>query len=73
MRGSRRSDGAKKLIGRKRVALVDTKDHISVFAVVPANVQGRETLPALDNGKEMWLSLRLALLDCALKVKRCQE
>jgi putative transposase len=40
--------------------------------VVPANVQDRDTLPALDAGKQRWPSLRLALLDGAFTAGRCQ-
>lgn len=73
VRGPRGYDGAKKLVGRKRVALVDAEGHVLALAVVPANVQDRDTLPALDAGKEKWPSLRLALLDGAFTAKRCQE
>ena len=72
VRGPRGYDGAKKLVGRKRVALVDAGGHILALAVVPANVQDRDTLPALDDGKVMWPSLRLALLDGAVTAERCQ-
>ena len=73
VRGPRGYDGAKKLVGRKRVMLVDAGGHILALAVVPANVQDRDTLPALDDGKVMWPSLRLALLDGAFTAERCQE
>lgn len=65
VRGPRGYDGAKKLVGRKRVALVDADGHILALAVVPANVQDRDTLPALDEAKPTWPSLRLAILDGA--------
>ena len=60
--GPRGYDGAKKLVGRKRAALVDAEGYVLALAVLPANVQDRCTLPALDNGKQTWPSLRLASL-----------
>ncbi|WP_187278186.1 IS5 family transposase [Methylobacterium sp. WL7] len=72
VRGPRGYDAAKKVVGRKRVALVDAEGHGLAFAVVPANVQDRDTLPALDAGKEHWPSLRLAILDGAFTAERCQ-
>ncbi|WP_419829966.1 IS5 family transposase [Methylobacterium sp.] len=74
VRGSRGYDGAKKLVGRKRVALVDAEGHILAVAVVPANVQDRDTLSsALDDGKKQWPSLRLAILDGGFTAERCRE
>ena len=73
VRGPRGYDGAKRLVGRKRVALVDAEGHILALAVVPANVQDRATPPALDDGKAAWPSLRLALLDGAFTAERCRE
>ncbi len=73
VRGPRGYDGAKKLVGRKRVALVDAEGHWLAVAVVPANVQDRDTLTALDDGKEQWPSLRLAILDGAFTAERCRE
>ncbi len=73
VRGPRGYDGAKKLVGRKRVALADAEGHVLALAVVPASVQDRDTLPALDHGKEKWPSLRLAILDGAFTAERCQE
>ena len=73
VRGPRGYDGAKKLVGRKRVALVDGEGHILALAVVPANVQDRDTLPALDTGKVEWPSLRLAILDGAFTAERCER
>lgn len=73
VRGPRGYDGAKKLVGRKRVALVDAEGHVLALAVVPANVQDRDTLLALDDGKEQWPSLRLAILDGAFTAERCQD
>lgn len=58
VRGPRGYDGAKKLVGRKHVALVDAEGHVLALAVVPANVQDRDTLPALDDGKELRLASR---------------
>ncbi|WP_050735622.1 IS5/IS1182 family transposase [Methylobacterium sp. ARG-1] len=72
-RGPRGYDGAKKLVGRKRVALVDAEDHVLALVVVPANVQDRDTLPALNDGKEQWPSLRLAIFDGAFMAERCQD
>ncbi len=73
VRGPRGYDGAKKVVGRNRVALVDAEGHVLALTVVPANVQDRDTLPALDDGKEKWPSLRLALLDGAFTAERCRE
>src|SRR3954463_4839990 len=42
-------------------------------AVVPASVQDRDTLEALDPGKAAWPSLREAILDGAFTAARCQE
>ncbi|CAO4191880.1 transposase [Methylorubrum extorquens] len=72
LRGPCGYDGAKKVVGRKRVALVDVEGHVLALAIVPANVQDRDTLPALDDGKGKWLSLRLALLDGAFTAERCR-
>jgi transposase len=55
------------------MALVDAEGHILALAVVPANVQDRDTLPALDDGKAAWPSLRLALLDGAFTAERCED
>jgi putative transposase len=73
VRGPRGYDGAKKLVGRKRVAMVDAEGHVLALAVVPANVQDRDTLPALDDGKPAWPSLRLAVLDGAFTAERCED
>src|SRR3954465_7810003 len=43
VRGPRGYDGAKKVWGRKRVALVDAEGHRLAVAVVPAGVQERDT------------------------------
>lgn len=60
------------MVGRKRVALVDADGNWLAVAVVPALVQDRDTLPALDAGKQAWPSLRVAILDGAFTAKRCQ-
>jgi transposase len=72
VRGPRGYDAAKRVVGRKRVALVDTEGHWLAVAVVPASVQERDTLTALDNGKAAWPSLRVAILDGAFNAERCQ-
>ena len=42
-------------------------------AVVPACVQVRDTLPAMDAGKAEWPSLREVILDGAFTAERCRE
>jgi transposase len=71
VRGPRGYDAAKRMVGRKRVALVDADGHWLAVAVVPASVQERDTLPALDSGKEAWPSLRVAIFDGAFTAERC--
>src|SRR3954453_6691575 len=61
VRGPGGYDRAKKRVGRKRVALVDAEGHILALAVVPANVQDRDTLPALDDSKTAGPTLRLGV------------
>jgi putative transposase len=73
VRGPRGYDAAKRVLGRKRVALVDAEGNWLAIAVVPASTQDRDTLPALDVGKAAWPSLRLAILDGAFAAERCQE
>ncbi|GAB6841155.1 IS5-like element ISMac15 family transposase [Methylorubrum rhodinum] len=73
VRGPRGYDGAKKIVGRKRVMMVDAEGHVLALAVVPADVQDCDTLPTLDEGKPLWLSLRLAVLDGVFRAKRCEE
>src|ERR687883_1422050 len=51
VRGPRGYDAGKKVLGRKRVALVDAEGHWLAVAVGPASVQGRGALPALDAGE----------------------
>jgi hypothetical protein len=46
------------VVGRKRVALVDADGNVLAVAVVPASVQDRDTLEALDTGKARWPTLR---------------
>ncbi len=71
VRGPRGYDAGKKVLGRKRVALVDAEGHVLAVAVVPAAVQDRDTLPALDAGKARWPSLREAVYDGAFTADRC--
>jgi transposase len=73
VRGPRGYDAAKRVLGRKRVALVDAGGNWLAIAVVPASTQDRDTLPALDAGKAAWPSLRLAVMDGAFAAERCRE
>jgi transposase len=73
VRGPRGYDAGKKLVGRKRVALVDADGTWLAIAVVPALVQERDTLPALDAGKAEWPSLRVAVFAGAFTAERCRE
>ena len=73
VRGPRGYDANKKVLGRKRVALVDADGTWLAVAVGPASVQDRDTLEALDPGKAAWPSLREAILDGAFTAARCQE
>ncbi len=73
VRGPRGYDAAKKVLGRKRVALVDADGTWLAVAVVPASVQDRDTLEALDAGKAAWPSLREAILDGAFTAASCHE
>ena len=52
VRGPRGFDAAKKVLGRKRVALVDADGTWLAVAVVPANVPDRDCLEALTSGKQ---------------------
>ncbi len=72
VRGPRGYDAGKKVWGRKRVALVDAAGHWLAVAVVPASVQDRDALPALDAGKARWPSLREAVYDGAFAADRCR-
>jgi len=73
VRGPRGYDAAKGVLGRKRVALVDAEGHWLAVAVVPASVQDRDTLEALDAGKVRWPSLREGVHDGAFAAERCRE
>ena len=73
VRGPRGYDAGKKVLGRKRVGVVDAAGHLLAIAVVPASVQDRDTLTALDVGKECWPSLREAVYDSAFAAERCRE
>lgn len=72
VRGPRGFDAGKKVLGRKRVALVDAEGHWLAIAVVPASVQDRDALPALDAGKADWPSLREGVYDGAFAADRCR-
>ncbi len=72
VRGPRGYDAAKKVLGRKRVALVDADGTWLAVAVVPADVQDRDCLDALTPGKQAWPSLREAVLDGAFVAERCE-
>src|SRR3954466_10077477 len=73
VRGPRGYDAGKKVLGRKRVALVDAEGHWLAVAVVPASVQDRDTLEALDAGKARWPTLREGIYDAAFAAERCRE
>jgi putative transposase len=71
VRGPRGYDAAKGVVGRKRVALVDAEGHWLAVAVVPASVQDRDALEALDAGKACWPTLREGVYDGAFAAERC--
>lgn len=71
VRGPRGYDAAKGVVGRKRVALVDAEGHWLAVAVVPASVQDRDTLEALDTGKARWPTLREGVYDGGFAAERC--
>jgi putative transposase len=73
VRGPRGYDAAKGVVGRKRAALVDAEGHWLAVAVVPASVQDRDTLEALDAGKARWPSLREGVYDGGFAAERCRE
>ena len=73
VRGPRGYDAAKGVVGRKRVALVDAHGHVLAVAVVPASVQDRDTLEALDGDKACWPGLREGVYDGAFAAERCRE
>ncbi len=54
------------------MALVDAEGHWLAVAVVPASVQDRDALEALDAGKARWPSLREGVYDGAFAAERCQ-
>src|SRR3954468_15374555 len=68
-----RGGAAGGVVGRKRVALVDAEGHWLAVAVVPASVQDRDTLEALDAGKARWSSLREGVYDGAFTAERGRE
>ena len=61
VRGPRGYDAGKRVLGRKRVVLVDGNGNWLAIAVVPAAGQDCDTLPALEAGKAAWPSLRAAI------------
>jgi putative transposase len=72
VRGPRGYDAAKGVVGRKRVALVEADGHVLAVAAVPASVQDRDTLEALEAGKARWPSLREGVYDGAFAAERCR-
>jgi transposase len=73
VRGPRGYDPAKLVVGRKRVVLVDADGVWLAVNTVPASLQERDTLPALDVGSTHWPSLRLAIFDAGFTADRCRE
>lgn len=73
VRGPRGDDAGQQVLGRKRVALVDADGVWLAIAVVPADTQERDTLPALEAGTAAWPSLRQAVLDGGFVAERCRE
>src|SRR5689334_24976569 len=73
VRGPRGYDAAKLTVGRKRVVLVDADGVWLAVNTVPASVQERDTLSALDVGSSQWPSLRMAVFDAAFTADRCRE
>ncbi len=71
-RGPRGYDAGKKVLRRKRVALVDADGTWLASAVVPASTQARDTLPALVTGTAERPSLRAVILDGAFIAGRCR-
>src|SRR3954467_10505045 len=72
-RGPRGYDAGEGGGGRGRGALVDAAGTWLAVAVVPASVQDRDTLEALDTGKVRWPSLREGVYDGAFAAERCRE
>jgi putative transposase len=73
VRGPRGFDAGKKVEGRERVLMADAGGFPLALPVVPASVQDRDRLPALDGAKERWPTLREALFDGAFGAERCVE
>ena len=73
VRGPRGYDGAEKLVGRRRVALVDAEGHVLALPVISASVQDHDALTAMDVGKAEGPSLRLAILSGPFTAERCKE
>jgi hypothetical protein len=55
------------------VVRVDADGTWLAIAVLPASVQERDTLPALDQGSTEWPSLRVGIFDGAFTADRCRE
>ena len=72
VRGPRGYDAAKGVVGRKRVALVDAEGYWLAVTVVPASVQDRDALEALDAGKARWPTLREGVYDGAFTADSCR-
>ena len=72
VRGSHGYDAAEDVVGCKRVALVGAEGHRLSVAVVPASVQDRVTLEALDAGEAAWPTLREGVYDGAFTAERCR-
>src|SRR3954452_23748909 len=72
-RGPRGEGAATGVVGRERVALVDAGGNWLTVAVVPASVQDRDALEALDAGKARWPTLREGVYDGAFAAERCRE
>ena len=60
------------MVRHERVALVDAEGHWLAVAVVPASVQDRDALEALDEGKARWPTLREGVYDGAFAADRCR-
>ena len=72
VRGPRGDYAAKGVVGRKRVALVDAEGTWLAVAVVPASVQDRDALEALDTGKAAGPPCARGH-DGAFAAERCRE
>ena len=73
VRGPRGFDAAKKVLRRKRVALVDADGAWLAVAVLSGNVQDHDCLDTLSARKAAWPSLREVVLDGAFTAERCRE